>query len=204
MENNMKFLKNVMLIDTAFLNETVYKIKARLGEKLGRPLPKIDLPAWLSYLSLDAGLRNDDNEIQVLLVRDASSSNELNDCEPSSLEQLNGKACRTSLGEFQFSVVSTVPGIVSVEQLYLDLVTLILDAKEVDLLMLLPFQPAYGERVEKGLRSFFKEKNQDKKEKTIYFTLDEPLRRMPCKWDFAGYSLLRTLGVAPDELKGKI
>ena len=68
MENNVKFSKNVILVDVSFLDETVSDIKSFLGERLGRTLPDVDLPAWLSYLALDAGLREGDNEIQVLLV----------------------------------------------------------------------------------------------------------------------------------------
>ena len=57
MEDKIKFPANVILIDVAFLNEVVYGAKNFLEGKLGRKLPDVDLPAWLSYLALDAGLR---------------------------------------------------------------------------------------------------------------------------------------------------
>ena len=52
MEDKIKFPANVILIDVAFLNEVVYGAKNFLEGKLGRKLPDVDLPAWLSYLAL--------------------------------------------------------------------------------------------------------------------------------------------------------
>ena len=62
MEDKIKFPANVILIDVAFLNEVVYGAKNFLEGKLGRKLPDVDLPAWLSYLALDAGLREQENQ----------------------------------------------------------------------------------------------------------------------------------------------
>ena len=70
MEDKIKFPAHVILIDVAFLNEVVYGAKNFLEGKLGRQLPDVDLPAWLSYLALDAGLREQENEVEVLLVQD--------------------------------------------------------------------------------------------------------------------------------------
>ncbi len=88
MENNVKFSKNVILVDVSFLDETVSDIKSFLGERLGRTLPDVDLPAWLSYLALDAGLREGDNEIQVLLVHGGEVS-ALPHCRPADLKELD-------------------------------------------------------------------------------------------------------------------
>ena len=48
MEDKIKFPANVILIDVAFLNEVVNGAKNFLEGKLGRKLPDVDLPAWLS------------------------------------------------------------------------------------------------------------------------------------------------------------
>ena len=45
MENNVKFSKNVILVDVSFLDETVSDIKSFLGERLGRTLPDVDYVA---------------------------------------------------------------------------------------------------------------------------------------------------------------
>ena len=106
MEDKIKFPANVILIDVAFLNEVVYGAKNFLEGKLGRKLPDVDLPAWLSYLALDAGLREQENEVEVLLVH-TPAADVLKCCEPSDVNKLNHQACRTPLGEFAFSSVTS-------------------------------------------------------------------------------------------------
>ena len=117
-----------------------------LEGKLGRKLPDVDLPAWLSYLALDAGLREQENEVEVLLVH-TPAADVLKCCEPSDVNKLNHQACRTPLGEFTFSSV-TSSGLVSTEALFLDLMNLALDSADVKCLMLLPFHQVYGNGVE--------------------------------------------------------
>ena len=50
MNDEIKFPANVILIDVAFLNETVCSAKNFLENKLGRKLPDIDLPPPLISL----------------------------------------------------------------------------------------------------------------------------------------------------------
>lgn len=198
MEDKVKFSENVILIDVAFLNEIVYSAKKVLSSKLGRELPDVDFPTWLSYLALDAGLREGDNEIQVLLVRDGGSG-ELNCCIPSDLDKLNGMACRTPLGEFMFASISA-EGIVSCENLYLDLMNLALDSAEVNRLMLIPFHPLYAEKVEEALSKFFKGKSEEECKKAVYFALEKPLKPVFCSCDSIIYSIARAFGIKSDEL----
>lgn len=199
MEDKVKFSENVILIDVAFLNEIVCNAKNVLSARIGRPLPDIDLPAWLSYLALDAGLREGNNEIQVLMVRDDASA-ELKCCIPSDLDQLDGMACRTPLGEFMFAPVSAAD-IVTSEQLYLDLMNLALDSAEVKRLMLVPFHPLYGDRVEEALQKFFKGKNKEECSKALYFVMEEPLQPILCSWDHIIYSIAKAFGIQSDELQ---
>ncbi len=139
-------------------------VQELLEGKLGRKLPDVDLPAWLSYLALDAGLREQENEVEVLLVH-TPAADVLKCCEPSDVNKLNHQACRTPLGEFAFSSV-TSSGLVSTEELFLDLMNLALDSADVKCLMLLPFHQVYGNGVEK-LAGFFKDKNEEERGKAV-------------------------------------
>lgn len=199
MENQVKFSGNVILIDVAFLNEIACNAKKFLSERLGRELPEIDLPAWLSYLALDAGLREGDNEIQVLLLRD-EGMHQLKSCEPSDLDSLDGMACRTPLGEFSFTCV-TPAKIASCQELYLDLMNLVLDSADVKHLMLVPFHPLYGHLVEEDLRRFFNGKSEEERGKAVYFVMEEPLQPVLCRSDSIVYSLAQSLGIRSDELQ---
>ena len=184
MEDKIKFPANVILIDVAFLNEVVYGAKNFLEGKLGRKLPDVDLPAWLSYLALDAGLR--EQEVEVLLVH-TPAADVLKCCEPSDVNKLNHQACRTPLGEFTFSSV-TSSGLVSTEELFLDLMNLALDSADVKCLMLLPFHQVYGNGVEEKLAGFFKDKNE------------EALSPGYCRLEPVFYSLAHAFGIKSDEL----
>lgn len=200
MDNNIKFSESVILIDVSFLNETVGDIKSYMGERLGRELPDVDLPAWLSYVALDAGLRKGDNEIQVLLVHDGGVE-ALPHCLPASLKELDGRACRTSVGEFAFSCV-TAADITTSADLFLDLMELALDSADVKRLALVPFHRLYAGRVEEGLRKFYEEKKV--KETTgcqvVYFMMAAPEKPVPCTCDSVLYSLSHVLGIQPEEL----
>lgn len=200
MEKNIKFSANVILVDVSFLNETVSDIKDFLGERLGRALPGVDLPAWLSYLALDAGLREGDNEIQVLLVHDGGAA-ALPHCQPSDLKELDGMACRTPLGEFAFSCV-TAADITTSADLFLDLMNLALDSADVKRLALVPFHRLYADRVEEGLRKFFDKKGKKEEAgcQAVYFMMAAPQTPVPCVCDSVLYSLSHVLGIQPEEL----
>ena len=198
MEDKIKFPANVVLMDVAFLNEVVYGAKRVLESRLGRKLSDIDLPAWLSCLALDAGLREEENEVEVLLVH-TPATNVLKGCEPSEVDELNSRACRTPLGEFAFSSV-TSSGLVSTEALYLDLMNLALDCADVKCLMLLPFHREYGDRVEERLAHFFKEKSEEERGRAVYFTLEEPANPVYCRREPVIYSLAHAFGIKPGEL----
>ena len=89
MENNnkVKFAENVILLDAAFLNEVVAGIRTWMEGELDRTLPLLDLPGWLNLLALDAGIRAEENDIQVILVYDEPNKNR-KCCEPSGLSAL--------------------------------------------------------------------------------------------------------------------
>lgn len=199
MNEQIKFSPNVLLIDVSFINQFVAASKQMLSERLGRTLPDLDLPAWLTYLALDAGLREGDNEVQVLLVHDASTRR-LQACQPADLESLNGMACRTPLGEFLFSCV-TPADIATREELFLDLMTLAQDSADVQCLGLLPSHPEYGRKMEEELTKLLADKDAEACRKVLYFTLSQPSPEWKFRTDFATFSLLKAFGVKAEELK---
>lgn len=193
--DKVSFSENVIVIDVAFLNEIVAQVKDALAERVGRMLPDIDWPVWLECLALDAGLREGGNEIQVLLLHD-DSVRTMTCCRPADIDALDGMACRTSVGEFSFSCV-TPADITSCEELFLDLMQLALDAANVQRLLLIPHQPAYGTRVEEALCKISEEKAC---EKVLYFRMDSPVGPQPFRSDLVNYSLLHAFGIRSEEL----
>lgn len=198
MEKNITFAPNVLLLDVTFLNETVYRSRQLLSERLGRELPVTDWVAWLLCVALDSGLRGENQEVQVLLVAD-EGVHTLSGCTPASLDELDGKACRTSLGEFSFLLVPSA-GLVSRDKLYNELVQLALDAKEVEHLILVPQFDAYGEELAKVLHDFCKEKGEPLAKKAICFLMKKPSSALQCRVDWVTYSLMHVWGITPDDL----
>ncbi len=75
----------------------------------------------------------------------------------------------------------TSSGLVSTEELFLDLMNLALDSADVKCLMLLPFHQVYGNGVEEKLAGFFKDKNEEERGKAVYFITEEPLSPVYCR-----------------------
>ena len=199
MENQIKFAKNVLLLDVAFIHGMLGRIRQFMSERLGRQLPDIDLSAWLTCLVLDAGIRGDKNEVQVLLLHDGEEQR-VDFCQPSDLKSLDGMACRTSLGEFAFSCVTSAD-IVSSEALFVDLMTLALDSSDVKCLMLLPCHEKYASLLEKEICSLLDGKEKEMTEKLLYFTMAGSMSPLPCRCDSVVHSLIRVWDIRPEELK---
>lgn len=67
MAENVKLAENVILVDVAYFNDVVKDLKRYFELQLGRPLQNIYVEEWASYLALDSGIRDKDNNIEVLL-----------------------------------------------------------------------------------------------------------------------------------------
>lgn len=198
MDKNITFSSDVMLVDVAFLNETVAMSKQVLGHKLGRELPDTDLVDWLVCLALDGGLRGIGHEVQVLLLADGDT-HALNGFLPASLQELDGKACQTVLGEFSFVWVTSA-GMISHAALFEELTKLALDAKEVEHLMLLPHFYEYGGKLAKTMQDFCDSTETERGDKAVCFLMEKPGFELSCRWDLVTYSLMHVWGIAPTDL----
>lgn len=198
MDTKGTFAENVLLLDTAFVNEVVRNLKITLEARLKRALSDIDLPVWITCLALDAGLRGEGNELQVLLLHDDATSG-VKGCRPSRWEELDGQACRTAVGELAFSCV-TPSTIASREALFLDLMTLALDATDVKRLLLLPSHFEYGDKMEETLYKLQREEAGVALNKVVYFALKNGVKPEPFHREAVHYSLLHVWGIRPEEL----
>ena len=125
----IKLAETVVLIDAAFLNFVITDIKGYFEETLHRSLQEIDLSMLTTYITLDAGITEGKNEVQFLFVYDKESSR-LQYCQPSGLqEELNGVAFQSPYGEYSFASVPS-EGMVSREDLFLDLLSIVSDSAD--------------------------------------------------------------------------
>ena len=162
----IKLSETVVLIDAAFLNFVITDMKGYFEKTLQRSLQEIDLSMLTTYLTLDAGITEGKNEVQFLFVYDKDSSH-LVHCHPSDLEkELNGVAFQSPYGEYSFASVPS-EGMVSREELFLDLLAIVSDSADVKRMIVVSFNEEYGKKVTDAL-------HEVKGKEIIQFRMNEP------------------------------
>ena len=188
----IKLSETVVLIDAAFLNFVITDMKRYFEETLQRSLQEIDLSMLTTYLTLDAGIAEGKNEVQFLFVYDKESGN-LVHCQPSDLEkELNGVAFQSPYGEYSFASVPS-EGMVSREDLFLDLLSIVADSADVKKMILVSFNEEYGRKVTDAL-------NEVQGKEIVQFRMNEPDTPVAYKWDMLAFPVMQALGIRADEL----
>ena len=188
----IKLSETVVLIDAAFLNFVITDMKGYFEETLQRSLQEIDLSMLTTYLTLDAGITEGKNEVQFLFAYDKDSSH-LAHCHPSDLEEeLNGVAFQSPYGEYSFASVPS-EGMVSREELFLDLVAIVSDSADVKRMIVVSFNEEYGKKVTDAL-------HEVKGKEIIQFRMNEPEASVEYKWDMLAFPVMQALGIRADEL----
>lgn len=189
----IKLSETVVLIDAAFLNFVITDMKGYFEKTLQRSLQEIDLSILTTYLTLDAGITEGKNEVQFLFVYDKQSSR-LAYCQPSDLEkELNGVAFQSPYGEYSFASVPS-EGMVSREDLYVDMLHIVADSADVKKMIVVSFNEEYGQRVTDAL-------HEVKGKEIIQFRMNEPESPVDYKWDMLAFPVMQALGIRADELE---
>ena len=194
LNQSIKLEEHVVLIDTAFLNFMLLNLKGFLEGQIKRSLPDLSLADLLACLALDAGIPAGEKKIQVVLISD-DENKKLHHTVPSHLEnELDGVAFDSSLGEFLFASTFT-EGVVSRGELFLDVLTIALESKDVKNLVLLSFDDEYGDKVLEKINK----KEIDKG--IMQFRMREPQGNVHFKWDMLVFPMMKAFGVDSDEIK---
>ena len=145
-----------------------------------------------TYLTLDAGITEGKNEVQFLFVYD-KDSNQLQHCQPFDLEkELNGVAFQSPYGEYSFASVPS-EGMVTRENLFLDLLTIVSDSADVKKMIIVSFNEEYGDKITETL-------NEVKGKDIVQFRMNEPELPIGYKWEILAFPVMRALGISADEL----
>ena len=191
-EKNIKLSEIVVLIDAAFLNFVVADMKKHFEGALQRPLQTIDLSELSTYITLDAGIAEGTNEIQYLLVYDKDSA-KLQHCHPSDLkEELNGVAFKNAYGEYLFASVPS-EGMVSRSELFLDLLSIVTDSKDVKKIIVISYNEEYGSQVTDHL-------NEVEGKEIVQFRMTEPDVPLHYTWEVLAFPIMQALGIRAEEL----
>lgn len=193
MDKKIKLAETVFLVDTAYLNFMLVNLKGFLENQVNRKLSDISMADLFTYLALDAGLEEGEKVIQIILVADDSSSR-IKFAIPSDLKKdLDGVAFDSSLGEFAFASAFT-EGMVSREDLFLDILNIVTESKDVKELIVLSFDDEYGGKV-------FEKLNDKDLDKTVtQFRMREPEKEVNYKWDMLVFPLMKAFGIEGSEI----
>lgn len=193
MEQKIKFAPNVILIDASYLDQTVKGMSTYFAPLVNRELPKADLPLLLECLSLDAGMRLGDNEIQVIFIYDSAEPALLH-CAPSDLEkELHNVAFKSQLGEY--SLFAFQPSdMATCEDLFIESLQLAGVSDDVKRLMLVADDNYDAARLKAALGEI------KKKENVTLFAMNPPAFETGCAFEMLGFAVLQSLGIRSEEL----
>lgn len=192
MEKKIKFAPTVMLIDACYLNRVVNDMRRHFAPIVNRELPRADLAVLLECMALDAGVKTGENEIQVIFVYE-SGMEEMNGCTPSDLDkELNNMAFKGELGEF--ALYAYQPSEMAThEELFLESMQLLNEAKEAVRLIVVPDEGEYVEKV-------YKKADGMKGKEITVLGMNPPKKECACRFEMVGFAVLQALGIRGEEL----
>ena len=190
---NSKLSPNVILADADYIDKVAFDLSVNFERMLGRRIPPADMARWIDCVARDGGIREGDNDVQVILVHERTTS-VLENFSPSSLDDdLNGKAFKDHLGEFCISSIAVEDEMVDKEHLFCDSLMHVCSQSEVKRVMVIP----NGETYYDGVRHALKDAD-DEKRITVF-----AMQPMPCgnfRQEILGYSLMNALGIKGEEV----
>ena len=182
--------ENVIIVDADYVDKVAFNLIVNFERMLERRIPQADITKWVECIALDGGLRQGDNQTQVLLVYDKPV---MENIKPGSLDdELNGKAFSGNIGEICFSSIP-VEEMTDKEHLFCDVLMHICSSKEVKRVMVVPNAEKYYEGVKHSLKDV-----DDEKRITVFAM--QPMSGGNFRQEILGYSLMAALGISSREL----
>ena len=199
--NNTEWKETVVLVDAEYVDRVAFDLTVNFERMLGRRIPQADTARWLECVALDGGLRPQPTDvslqtaIQVVLIYGREQQKMAN-FQPGDFDALDGKAFGSGLGEFLLSCVK-VEEMVSKEDLYMDSLRVLANAKEVKRLLVVADMEQAAGRVKDALRDADPEKH------ITLLTMD-PTAAGGVRQELLGYSLMAALGIRGEEINSKL
>lgn len=189
-----KWSENVIIADADFIDNVAFNLIVNFERMIGRRIPKADMPRWIDCIALDGGVREGDNETQVVLIHSKKSTGLQNFMPSSFADELDGKAFKDHLGEF---VINSYPveDMVSKDDFIADAVKIASGQKQVRRLMVITSDDACYDKVRQALR------HVDDDDKRITLFAMQPMPGGNFRQEILGYSLMNALGIHSDEIK---
>ena len=192
-----RWSKNVILVDADYVDKVAFNLIVNFERMLGRRIPQADMAKWIDCVALDGGIREGEQETQVVLLHDRQKKRMENFTPGNYEEELNSKAFKDHLGEFVINAYPT-EDIVGSEQQFIDTLQMVCAQKEVKRVMVIPnAEDSYiYNKVRDALRQ-----TDDEKRITVFAM--QPMAGGNFHQEILGYSLMAALGIRSDEIHAK-
>jgi len=184
----------VILVDADYVDRVAFNLIVNFERMLGRRIPQADFAKWVDCISLDGGLKPDIQQETLVVLVHAKEKKAMENFEPGSYDELNGKAFKDQLGEFEIGAypIEPIPG---GDDYFIDALKLIAEQKQVKRLMVIP--NAENATIYNKVRETLK-RADDEKRITVFAM--EPMPGGNFKQEILGYSLMAALGISSAEL----
>ena len=191
-----KWSENVVLVDADYVDSVAFNLIVNFERMIGRRIPQADIAKWLDCVALDGGIRDGENEIQVILIHQKDKQQMDNFVPGNYANDLSEKAFKDHLGEFTINAYQA-EGFAKVGDFFNEALELILTRKNIKRLMVIP--NAEDDAIYNKVRETLRRADDDDKRITV-FTM-QPNAGGNYRQEILGYSLMAALGIKADEIK---
>lgn len=192
--NDSKWCENVILADADYVDSVAFDLTVNFERMIGRRIPKADMARWIDCVALDGGLREGNHETQVVFIH-AKNRTQMDNFTPGSYaDELDGKAFKDALGEFQFSALPVEDSMTTASDFFIESLRVICNSKNVKRIMVIPNTDNIYDRVRETLRRV------DEEKRVTVFAM-QPMAGGNFRQEILGYSLMQALGIRADEIR---
>lgn len=192
--NPAQWSENVIIADADFVDKVAFDLTVNFERMLMRRVPKADIARWIDCIALDGGIREGENEVQVVLIHNKENT-ELENFTPAHYkEELDGKAFKDHLGEFSINTYP-VEELVSKAYFIAEAAQIACSQKEVKRVMVVPDDEETYAKVRHALKRI------DDEGKRITLFAMQPMEGGNFRQEILGYSLMSALGINGEEIK---
>ena len=192
--NPAQWSENVIIADADFVDKVAFDLTVNFERMLMRRVSKADLARWIDCIALDGGIREGENEVQVVLIHNKENT-ELENFTPAHYkEELDGKAFKDHLGEFSINTYP-VEELVSKADFIAEAAQIACSQKEVKRVMVVPDDEETYAKVRHALKRI------DDEGKRITLFAMQPMEGGNFRQEILGYSLMSALGIKGEEIK---
>ncbi|WP_033149067.1 DUF6621 family protein [Prevotella sp. P6B1] len=196
LNKEVKWSENVVLADADYVDSVAFNLIVNFERMIGRRIPQADIAKWLDCIALDGGIRDGENEIQVILIHQKNKQQMDNFVPGNYQNDLSSKAFKDHLGEFTINAYHT-EGFAKTGDFFNEVLELVCAQKDIKRLMVIP--NAEDTPIYNKVRETLRKADNDDKRITV-FTM-QPTVGGNFRQEILGYSLMAALGIKADEIK---